>query len=353
MVSAALVAKVLSQAVTLAVHSWEYGTVCEALLEWKNPEWSVFGADPFPGGKLPVLNVDQVDALNYVKPHIRTNNVTLVDGAGAAGDPASLGVPALLIGKTNSVYTDAAVRQEKHLVNDVPRWPNGAISQRESLPELWADEVYMAPPFLAYYAVAKNNLALAKESAGQCLLYRDVLVTPTGPWYHITGPQTKDFGLWSTGNGWAASGMARVLSTLRKSPFNSATESEQSSLTAAIKHIIDSAIALDTDSSGLLRNYLNDTTWFGEISGTAMLTATTFRLAVLAPDSFGGKYTKWAEKKMGVVDAGIDAGTGIVSPAINPLNWHDRTPFTTGSPEGQSFVVLMHAAYRDWKAKKR
>jgi len=262
-------------------------------------------------------------------------------------------MPALLIGKTDSVYTDAAIRQEQHLVNVVPRWPNGAISQRESLPELWADEVYMAPPFLAYYAVDTANLTLARESARQCLLYRDVLVTPTGPWYHITGPQTKDFGLWSTGNGWAAAGMARVLATLRQSPFNKDTKSEQSGLVAAIKHIIDSAIALDTDSSGLLRNYLNDTTWFGEISGTAILTATTFRLAVLAPDSFDGEYTNWAEKKLDLVDAGINVTTGIVAPAINPLDWHDQTPFLTGSPEGQSFVVLMHAAYRDWKAKKK
>jgi hypothetical protein len=59
----------------------------------------------------------------------------------------------------------------------------------------------------------------------------------------------------------------------------------------------------------------------------------------------------WAGKKLEVVDKGINATTWIVAPAINPLNWHE-TPFVTGSPEGQSFVVLMQTAYRDWKAKK-
>ncbi|OCK84706.1 hypothetical protein K432DRAFT_432094 [Lepidopterella palustris CBS 459.81] len=351
MVAPSLIAKVLSQAITLATHSWEYGTVCEALLEWQNPEDSVFGANPFPGGKIPTLDIGKVEALSYVKPHILTDNVTLVEAAGAAGDPASLGIPALLIGQTYPEYTAAAQRQEDHLVNTVPRWPNGAISQREAYAELWADFIYMAPPFLAYYAVATANVTLLKEAARQCIEYHDVLSTPLGPWHHIVGPKSQDLGLWSTGNGWAAAGTARVLATMVKSPFAGATKGEQKALIANIKAIIDGAISLDTDSSGLLRNYLNDTTWYGEISGTAMLTATTYRMAVLSPSNFGAKYTNWAMKKKDLVDKDINATTGIVAPAINPLNWKDNTPFTSGSPEGQSFVVLMHAAYRDWASK--
>lgn len=253
-----------------------------------------------------------------------------------------------MIGQTYPEYTAAAERQEAHLINDVPRWPNGAISQREAYAELWADFVYMAPPFLAYYAVATTDVDLLKQAAQQCLLYHNVLSTDLGPWHHIIGPSSQDLGLWSTGNGWAAAGMARVLATMTKSPFAEATKNEQNALIADIKAIIDGAIILDTDSSGLLRNYLNDTTWFGEISGTAMLTATVYRMAVLAPSTFGVKYTDWANKKVQVVDNCINNTTGIVAPAINPLWWGDRTPFTTGSPEGQSFVVLMHAAHRDW-----
>lgn len=36
---------------------------------------------------------------------------------------------------------------------------------------------------------------------------------------------------------------------------------------------------------------------------------------------------------------------GIVAPAVNPLGWGDTTPDTSGSPEGQAFAVLLHAAY--------
>jgi rhamnogalacturonyl hydrolase YesR len=298
-----------------------------------------------------VSNISYIPAKKNSKIFIHLTATTLTLPKGASGDPASVGIAALLIGQTYPEYTAAAERQEAHLINDVPRWPNGAISQREAYAELWADFVYMAPPFLAYYAVATADVDLLKQTAQQCLLYHDVLATDLGPWHHIIGPENQDLGLWSTGNGWAAAGMARVLATMMKSPFAEATKNEQNALIADIKAIIDGAIILDTDSSGLLRNYLNDTTWFGETSGTAMLTATSYRMAVLAPSTFGAKYTNWANKKVQVVDSCINNTTGVVAPAINPLSWGDRTPFTTGSPEGQSFVVLMHAAYRDWSSK--
>ncbi|KAF2200188.1 Six-hairpin glycosidase [Delitschia confertaspora ATCC 74209] len=350
MVSASLINTVLAKAIEVATHSWEYGTVAEALLEWKNPNLSIWN-NPFPDGEIPKLDVDQVDALSYIKPHIRTDNVTLVDGDGAAGDPASLGIYALLIGKSSSTkpYYDAAVRQEEHLVKDVPRWSNGAISHREAYPELWDDFLYMVPPFLAYYGVASKNETLLKEAARQCELYRDIMVTEKGPWLHIVGDHVSDTELWSTGNGWAAAGMSRVLATMLKSKYANSTKKEQDSLASMIKTIVDGAIALDTDSSGLLRNYLDDETWFGEISGTSILAATVFRMAVLRPTEFGKKHTNWAQKKMEVVDKLIQKKSGIVSPAVNPLNWWDKSPYTVGSPEGQSFVVLLHAAFRDWK----
>lgn len=235
----------------------------------------------------------------------------------------------------------------------MPRWPNGAISHREAYPELWADFVYMVPPFLAYYGVASSNVTLLKESALQCKYYRDGLtVTDAGVWLHIRGDHgTTDLAPWSSGNGWAAAGMSRVLATLRKSGFDAETKDEQGLLVSLIKEILDGAIALDTDSSELLRNYLDDESWWGEISGTSLLAATAFRVAVLNPEVFGSKYTEWAVKKLEVVDTKIDEGTGIVGPAINPLDWHDREQYWSGSPEGQSFVVLMHAAERDWRGQ--
>lgn len=81
MVSAELINAVLQQAVRVATHSWEYGTVAEALLEWNDPQLSIWN-NPFPEGHVPTLNVNNVSALSYIIPHIRTNETTLVDGDG-------------------------------------------------------------------------------------------------------------------------------------------------------------------------------------------------------------------------------------------------------------------------------
>lgn len=59
-----------------------------------------------------------------------------------------------MIGQSEPAYMAASDRQADHLLNVVPRFWNGAISQREDVAELWSDFMYMAPPFLAYYAVA-------------------------------------------------------------------------------------------------------------------------------------------------------------------------------------------------------
>ncbi|KAF2635335.1 hypothetical protein P280DRAFT_196625 [Massarina eburnea CBS 473.64] len=348
MVSAQVISTVLQKAVEVATHSWEYGTVGEALLEWDTPKLSIWN-NPFPGGKVPTLDVTNTSALKYIKSFIITTGPTLVDGDGAAGDPASLGIPALQIGKSDQKYWDAAIRQYNHLVNDVPRWDNGAISHREAYPELWADFVYMVPPFMAYYGVATSSVSVMKEAAQQCKHYHDALVQPSGAWLHIIGDHTKDYALWSTGNAWAAAGMSRVFATLKKSPLAAQVASEQTMVRGYVKEILDASIKFDNDSSGLLRNYLNDTMWWGEISGTSLLAATALRMAKLEPATFGKNYVDWAEKKMKVVDGKIDSSNGIVAPAINPLDWHDMNKYVSGSPEGQSFVVLLHAAWRDLK----
>ncbi|KAI1130114.1 hypothetical protein F5Y10DRAFT_236682 [Nemania abortiva] len=348
-----IISKVISQGNLLATHSWEFGAFSEALLEWYDPDLSVFSASPFPHGKIPVVQVDQIEALSYAQPHIWTNSTTLVDGDGAAGDPASLAVSAILIGQTQSPFLSAAQRQIEHLLTAVPRWPNGAISHREDYPELWADFVYMAPPALAYWAIQDANKTLLHIAIEQCLLYRDVLVVPhgadaSGLWHHIIGPQNQDLGIWSTGNAWAAAGMARVLATAKKSPWAGALASKLGGLTAAIRDILDTAIALDQAETEepLLRNYLNDTSWFGELSGTTLLVVTAYRMAKLAPRAFGDQYVAWAKAKREEVLERINED-GLLSPVVNPLNWGDRTP-ATASPEAQSFAVLMFAAHRDF-----
>ena len=76
------VSLVADQARNLSSHSWEYGTAAEALLEFYDPNLSVFGPEPFPGGQVPDVDWTKVNALSYVKPFILTSNETLIDGDG-------------------------------------------------------------------------------------------------------------------------------------------------------------------------------------------------------------------------------------------------------------------------------
>jgi rhamnogalacturonyl hydrolase YesR len=213
----------------------------------------------------------------------------------------------------------------------------------------------MAPPFLAYFGVATRDIDLVQESVRQCECYAQVLGTEKGYWRHIANVEEEqgrksDEGAWCTGNAWAVAGMARVLATLRKSRFAGETAKEQASLVGMVKGILDAAVGVDTHPSGLLRNYLDDESWFGEVAGTALMAAAAFRMAVLEPVSFGKEYTDWATAKLEAVARHIDPETGIATPVVNSLDEGQRTPLDGVNSEGQGFVVLCCAAWRDWKA---
>ena len=138
--------------------------------------------------------------------------------------------------------------------------------------------------------------------------------------------------------------MVRVLHTLQKWSGSSSMTSQAGQLKGWIKEILDGAMASGKDS-GLLRNYLNDGSWFGEVSGTAMLAAVAYRMAVNDPGMFGQQYISWADSNRQAVAQHQNGD--ILSPAVDPYAWGDRTPYTSGSPEGQAFAVYLYTAFRD------
>ncbi|KAJ3932359.1 MAG: Six-hairpin glycosidase-like protein [Lentinula lateritia] len=356
-------------AISLPSHSWEFGTASEALLKLWNPSLSIFGSEPFQAAvslsRDPLVAMS-VPSLVYAQAKIvlGTGANLLADGDGAVGDPASLGVSAVLLGKIagNETLKDAVERETEYLLMGAPRFWNGAISHRVDYAELWADFVYMAPPFLAYYAVETSNSWLLQQTVEQCGLYREILqkkvssmTSYKGLWEHIIGPVNQDTGVWSTGNAWAAA-------VLKAPPHITLTRRDDavSELTQWIKEILDGAIRgkdIALAPNGLLRNYLDDVSGdghgFGETSGTALLASVSYRVVVLRPNIFYADgsdrtYVDWADGLRKTLAEHITAN-GTASPAVNPLNWSDTTQYTAGSPEGQNFVVLMYAAWRDCK----
>lgn len=341
----------------LATHSWEQGTAAEALLEFRNPDLTVFAPTPFPNDKIPyppIVGVP-IKGLEFAQPLILNDGDTLVHDEWGVSDPASLGVAAVVLGQRKTYIMEAATRQKDFLLKKAKRYENGAISHRIASAELWADAIHMFPPFLAYYAVATDDLELMRETVRQIGLYRDELMikggVQAGLWKHIVSPtNTSDDGAWSTGVGWAAYGMARVRATISGwRPSNEEMGKEIAQLDHWIWEIFDGAIRTDDDETGLLRNYLGDDSWYGETSGTALLAATVYRMAVLNPQKFANvDYLQWAYEKKQAVSQRVDAD-GIAKPAQQPLDHKLREPLMKGSPEGESFVLMMGSAARDCK----
>jgi rhamnogalacturonyl hydrolase YesR len=284
------------------------------------------------------------------KPELVLHDTGLIS-SGSAGDPASLGVAATLLGKLDKAYHAASLRQRNTLLRTTPRFENGAISHRVSVAELWSDFTYMALPFLAFSAFESRDDKLFADVVRQCALQKEILLDEiTGLWCHVIGPEKQDEGLWSSGNGWAVCGLVRVFALLQKYkaalPLKDFPTDLECSLMDTISHILRAAAASDSDETGLLRNYLNDASYFGEVAGTAAICSATFRMAALKPSAVTEREISWAKNTMKIVlsHTGED---GVVTPVANPMNSHDRKPCLK-SAEGQAFVLHMIAAHRDW-----
>jgi len=265
------------------------------------------------------------------------------------GDPASMGVAVLLANQTlkNATYAKAAFEQLYYLLDVAPRAPNGAISHRASQVQLWADFIYMAPPFIAYYGALTNNISLLFTAKQQVGLYRDVLrdAYVDNLWHHILLGSGTDPSLWATGIAWTASGGTRVLQTMAKSRCALGLIGDMWELAGWITEILTGVWKHQDFKTGGVPNHVNNPTDFLDSSSTAMYAAATYRLAVITGNC---AMVYNAEKAFDYIATKI-APDGRLQQTVDPLNWD---VIGTQSPEGQAFVLLLQAAYRDYESWK-
>ena len=159
-----------------------------------------------------------------------------------------IGVSVLLRNRTlphnaTSPYATAAFEQLYYLLHVAPRAPNGAISHRANQTQLWADFIYMAPPFIAYYGALRcepEGDPLLQTAYEQVKLYRQVLFDKkVGLWRHIALGNGTDPTHWATGNAWAAAGALRVLATIRHSRAGRSMRSQQKDLVKWVGETLD------------------------------------------------------------------------------------------------------------------
>ncbi|KAH7915468.1 hypothetical protein BJ138DRAFT_90063 [Hygrophoropsis aurantiaca] len=335
--------------------SWEQGTAAGGILEFDDPEYSVFGSSPFggDGGNFPKSTLQLAfSAAVRQTPDGRLSQDIGDALDGAALDGASAGSVVLLGSFTDpsrsNYWLDAANAELNYILNVAPRTSTGAISHRADSRQYWADGVYMGFPYIAYYGAATHNSTLLQVAYDQCRLYRDALLIdgPTGKlWAHIYDDNGTwvDEGIWGSGNAWAALGMLRVAVTIQKTKFASDMIPQVHNLTSWIKEILDGEFAALLPSN-LIPDYITGGPAFGDASSSAALASVAYRVAALYPQQFGRNYTHVAARVRNAVLGGV-TNLGTLSPVVNPLVWNETGLLST---ESQAFGLMMLSAWRDW-----
>jgi len=343
---------VRENAIKISTHSWELGTLAEALTELEWPQLGVFapGSIPPPAHLENGVGEDVFSIVERVIARKSSNSLTFISNDGAVGDPASLGVSVLLCNWTqpnsrNFSFGEAGSEQLKYLLKVAPRAPNGAISHRVNQVQLWADFVYMAPPFIAYYGALHCN-SLLQEAYEQVKLYRDMLFdAKAGLWRHIVLGKGEDPTHWGTANGWAVAGMLRVLETIKKSYAAHLMESQQTDLVRWVSKTLD-GVWTHQQENGTLLNWIDDRGSFADASSTALLAAATFRFASITGDT---THIPAAIHALRLVRESVDS-KGWLTNTVDPLKFSVPSRPGHHSPEGQSFVLLLEAAVSAWQS---
>ncbi|KAH7098847.1 Six-hairpin glycosidase [Auriculariales sp. MPI-PUGE-AT-0066] len=316
--------------------SWEQGTASQAVLEWDYKDYTIFGRSPFKTtGQLPVKALQY--ALSAVTRQSADGRLSQqINDAldGAALDGAS-SAPAVILGiitqpERKDYWSTALQKQLDYVLNTVPKTATGAISMRSDTAQYWADGVYMGFPFIAYTGVVQDNQTLVQIAFDNCKAYHDVLVV-TGPF----GPR----------NGWAAKGIIQVAATIERSQFKNQMQEQLITLKGYIQEIFDGVFP-SLRSDGLLPNYVNkpDST-FGDSAGSSCLASVVYRAAKTWPEQFDKKkYLDVANAIRKTILNDLD-DLGLMKSIVDPLKWDQKGVVST---EGQSFGLMMMAAWRDY-----
>ncbi|EJD53925.1 Six-hairpin glycosidase [Auricularia subglabra TFB-10046 SS5] len=347
-----IITKVRDNMVAISKLPWEVGTMQEAVTQLDTPELSVFDATRVPASsraELPQAALDSMDAALSSRP----SGLRAFWNTAAVADSASLGVTAVIAGITTGQnrYNTSAKNQLNYLLHDVPH-DGVLISHRAETFQAWADFVSMVPPFIAYYGAAQGGQEgkdLLLNAYEQCKGYRRLLRDEdSGLWMHIVRGGWNDTGLWATGNAWGAYGMLRVQQTIAKSAFARELADESGELLQWTNEILNATWSRQRESGAVL-NYMNRKNDFEDSAGTALLAASTFRMASIIKSPLNIDAAEKALER--IIDLTDD--DGWVAGAVDPYNFRRPAEGNTDggySPEAQAFVIFLDAAARNYYA---
>lgn len=305
------IAKATHAAMTLQRRDWEQGILAQAFLE--------------AGDRERVLLLTKAAIVQ------RTSDGRLaVLGQGGPTDTAMGGAAYAAAAKWT---TDPAIAQavEDLLVwirDKAPRTPDGILYHTFRSPEMWSDGFNCAPPFLA--AMGEHDAALRQIEGYRARLWNPEARLMAHVWNEDEKRLSRS-SFWGGGNGWAAAGMARVLSSLPRE-----RKSDHLRVAGYTRELIDGCVAHQR-SDGLFHNLVNRPDTFVETNLAQMLAYAIYsgvRDGWL-PDSYRQHADKMREAARNKMDAygfvqGVCGAPAFDCPGV--------------STEAQAFSILMEAA---------
>jgi len=145
----------------------------------------------------------------------------------------------------------------------------------------------------------------------------------------------------SLGNAWAAAGMLRVHQTLNHSSQAKQFQGQQANLTSWINEILEASWAHQTLDGGL-RNVIDDPTSFVDTASTALMASVSYRMATINKTTV---FVPAANRALKLIQENVDA-QGWLGNTTNPYTFSEQLKEGEHSPEGQAFVLLLHAAWQ-------
>ncbi|KZT21773.1 glycoside hydrolase family 105 protein [Neolentinus lepideus HHB14362 ss-1] len=228
-------------------------------------------------------------------------------------------------------------------MHTIPKTSDGTWSHLTGRVELWVDALYMGPPGLAAAGMLLHQESYIREAIRQINSYVAILWDKDQHLFsHIYDPIKDEFvrkAFWGVGNGWAISGMTRVLDFIPPD-----WEAERLSLLSIITSTI-TAMLTHIRPDHLFHDVLDDPSSFVETNTAQQLAYTILRLhrKSLLDATVPEVKEKWMIDALKMREAAwmrVDRWGLVQGVCGSPSFDHPGT-----AAEGQAFFLLMETEY--------
>jgi len=304
--------KVKRAMLSMQRYAWEQGVAAQALLELGDSELVILMAK------------------DAVLRQLKNGRLAVVSSNHGVTDPAANGEAVLYAAKVTGdpSLRKGADRMLDYLLNAAPKTKDGILHHIDNKPQVWIDSMYMAPPFIA---VAGHPDEAVKQIEG----FRRLLWNPEKKLYsHIWDDGINDFyrkDFWGVGNGWAATGLTRVIKALPKEMLD-----EKKRLVNYVREVIDGCLAHQR-KDGLFHDVVDNPETFVETNLAQMLAYSIY--CGTRGGWLDAAYLRHANRMRIAAHKKVDE-YGLVQGVCGAPNFDSPGTAT----EGQAFFLLMEAA---------